>query len=289
MNTSKYTLMNKSIFNLIVYDLSMKIFLQASCFILINLIIGSDVFAQSEHKEKALVIAHRGASAYAPENTMASAELGWKLGADAVEIDVHLTSDKEIVVIHDHTTTRTSGKNFIVKETSLSTLKNLDVGSWKDAIYKGEPIPTLSEIMELIPEEKKLVVEIKGEISLVPVMKKELAGHKKLDQLIFIAFDYETITSVKEAFPDNKAYWLSSKFSDDMKAILEKVRQDGLDGVDLHHSLIAPELMNIAQELQLEVHCWTVNDPEIAAKLNRLGVNSITTDIPDKILTVVQK
>lgn len=237
-----------------------------------------------QSERNTMVVAHRGASAYAPENTVASAKLGWILGADAVEVDVRLSSDQHIVVIHDQNTERTSGKKWVVSDEPLSNLQTLDVGSWKDEKYRGEPIPTLFEVVSLIPEGKKLFVELKGDDSLVPILQREFNHDPKLDQLNFIAFDYETITAVKESFPDNKAYWLSSEPFACTRSMLEKVKHDGLDGVDLHYSLITPALMSTANELRLEMHCWTVNNQEKAVTLSALGVYSMTTDVPDQIM-----
>lgn len=244
----------------------------------------SSSFAQTENKNSCMVVGHRGASRYAPENTVASAKLAWQQQADAVEIDVHLSSDNQIVVIHDYDTERTCGQKYVVSQTSYKTLKALDAGSWKDEKYKGEPIPTLSDLVLTIPTGRKLVVEIKSDIKIVPVIKKNFSNHSKVDQLIFIAFDYETIVEVKKSFPANKALWLSSKLPNGVKTTLEKVKADGLDGVDLHYSLVTPGLMNIALNLGLEVHAWTVNDLEKAKELHKIGISSITTDIPDQVL-----
>jgi glycerophosphoryl diester phosphodiesterase len=110
-------------------------------------------------------IAHRGASYLAPENTMASAKLAWEMGADAVEIDIHLSKDNRIMVIHDSDTKRTCSekKNLIIEKTPSILLRDLDAGSWKGAEFKGEKIPYLTEIIETVPEGKTLVVEINVE------------------------------------------------------------------------------------------------------------------------------
>src|SRR5699024_7790571 len=93
------------------------------------------------------IIAHRGASHLAPENTLASVKLGYALGADAVEIDVHLSKDKQILVNHDSDTKRTAqGKNHIIADTDAEELRKLDVGSWKGEKYKGEKMPFLHEV-----------------------------------------------------------------------------------------------------------------------------------------------
>jgi glycerophosphoryl diester phosphodiesterase len=244
----------------------------------------SQTMAQAQ---SCLVVGHRGSSKIAPENTIASAKLAWEQGADAVEIDVHLTSDNKIAVIHDKNTKRTAEVDYMVSETPYSTLKELDVGSWKGKEYKGEPIPLLEDIVSIIPKGKMLVVEIKSDRKIVPYIKNTIGQHENLDQLIFIAFSYEAIIDAKKAFPENKAFWLSSSFKEKSEQVLSKVKTDGLDGVDLHYRLVSAELVQIASELGLEVHTWTVNDEQKAMELQNWGVNSITTDIPDKILVAI--
>lgn len=245
------------------------------------------LFAQDMNKKNCMVVGHRGASEYAPENTVAAANLAWEQHADAVEIDVHLSADNQIVVIHDFDTKRTTGQKYIVKETPYTSLKTLDAGSWKGEKYIGEPIPILLDVVSTIPKGRKLVVEIKSEKQIVSIIKEEFGNHAKVDQLIFIAFDYETIVEAKKAFPANKALWLSGKFPDGTKTYLERVKADGLDGVDLHYSIITPDLMQIANALELEVHVWTVDDLNKARELFDMGVSSITTNIPDQVLETI--
>ena len=96
------------------------------------------------------IIAHRGASYLAPENTMASVMLAWEKGVDA-EVDVHLSKDNQIIVIHDSTTKRTGQTDLTVKETEYQHLSKLDVGTFKSEKYSGEPIPLLSDILKTIP------------------------------------------------------------------------------------------------------------------------------------------
>jgi len=244
----------------------------------------STSFAQNN---ECLIVGHRGSSRTAPENTVVAAKLAWEQGADAVEIDVHLSGDNQVVVIHDKGTKRTSGVDHLVRETDYATLKELDVGSWKSAEYAGEGIPLLEDIISIIPEGRKLVVEIKSDKKIVPYIEKSFSNHDKVDQLIFIAFDYETILAAKKAFPQNKSFWLSSSFKDDVRTVLSKVKNDGLDGVDLNYRMVKPQLIEVANSLQLEVHTWTVNNPEKGKELKAMGVKSITTDIPDVMLETI--
>ena len=126
-------------------------------------------------------IAHRGASYDAPENTLAAAKLAWEMNVDAVEVDIHLSKDNKIMVIHDGNTKRTTGEDFIVIDTNSDVLRKLDAGSFKGEKFKGEKIPFLEEIIETIPEGKKLVVELKSRDHVLPKMEQILKNNKKLE------------------------------------------------------------------------------------------------------------
>ena len=225
-------------------------------------------------------IAHRGASFDAPENTLASANLAWAQGADAVEIDVYLASDNRIVVMHDKDTKRiTGGKNMVVKSTPSLVLRDLDVGSWKDSKYKGEKIPFIEEIIATIPDGKLLVVEVKCGSEIIPHMERVLHKNAKKDQIVFISFGWETITDLKKAFPGNKAYWLSGA-KHEVKKRMDEIAAAGLDGINLNYSIIVEEIVQEAKTKGIDVLAWTVNDPDEARRLHGLGVTHITTDRP---------
>ncbi len=99
-----------------------------------------------------MIVAHRGASYDAPENTLAAFELAWQQGSDGVEGDFYLTADGKIVCIHDRDTQRTGGQKLAVEQSTLSQLRSLEYGGWKDAKYKGEPIPTFEQVLKTVPE-----------------------------------------------------------------------------------------------------------------------------------------
>lgn len=226
-------------------------------------------------------IAHRGASYLAPENTVAAANLAWELGADAVEVDVYLASDNQVVVIHDKDTKRTAGgsNNMVIRNTPSLVLRNLDVGRWKGEKYTGEKIPFLSEIIETVPENRKLVIEIKSGSEIIPHLKRIVDKSGRVDQMIFIAFGWETILETQKMFPENKCYWLSSS----KNGLKEKIRQAaeaGLAGVNLNFNIIDKEVVDMAKAKDLEVLTWTVNDPVVGKKMTDLGVTAITTDRP---------
>jgi glycerophosphoryl diester phosphodiesterase len=225
------------------------------------------------------IIAHRGASFLAPENTVAAAKLAWELGADAVEVDIHLSKDNRVMVIHDKGTKRTSSgkKNLTVKDTPSMLLRDLEVGGWKDEEFKGEKIPFLSEIIKTIPTEKTLVVEIKCGNEVLPHLKKVVSSSGKANQITFISFGWDTILETKKEFPDNKCYWLSA-IKVGLKKKMEKAVENNIDGVNLRHNIIDEKIVDLAKTLNMEVLTWTVDDPDEAKRLINLGVKGITTN-----------
>ncbi len=233
-------------------------------------------------------IAHRGASYLAPENTIASDKLAWELGTDAVELDIHLSKDSKIMSIHDSSTKRTSGQDFKIKETDSAILRKLDVGSFKDAKYKGEKIPFLEEVLQTIPSGKKLVIELKSGSNVFPQLKEIIKKSGKLSQLIFICFDWETILEAKHIYPKNSCYWLCGNKEALMKKMKE-VTASGIDGLDLDYSIIDQEVMTEANKYKLDVVAYTVDNPEEAKRLIGLGVKGITTNRPDWLKEQVSK
>ena len=227
------------------------------------------------------IIAHRGASYLAPENTLASVKLGYELGADAVEVDVHLSKDQHVVVIHDKTTQRTAGKNMKVKKSRAEKLRQLEVGSWKDEKYRGEKIPLLSEVFELVPANRKLVVEIKSGAETIAPLRKLIAASGIEDQLIIISFDREAIIAAKQQMPEIPAYWLLHSFimTSHDKAI-EIAKENNLEGLNVNYRLVDEKFMQKMEAGNLETYVYTVNNVEAAEKLYYLGVKGITTDRP---------
>ncbi|NIL97886.1 MAG: hypothetical protein GTO53_09115, partial [Planctomycetales bacterium] len=121
-----------------------------------------------------LIVAHRGASGDAPENTIEAFQLAWQQGADAIEGDFHLSQDGQVVCIHDKDTQRTAGQALIVAESSLEDLRKLDVGSFFGPRYSGARIPTLAEVLATVPQGKKIYLDIKCGAAIVPPMLEQL-------------------------------------------------------------------------------------------------------------------
>lgn len=226
-------------------------------------------------------VGHRGASYLAPENTLASIQLAWKLGADAAECDVMLTSDHKIVLFHDENAKKLTGENFTIEESTWKQLQSLSVLPRKTNLpeYDREPIPLLEEVLGSIPEDRMLVIEIKTGPEILPHLEEVLSEHWKQGHISFIAFDFETIKLVKKRYPEVPCYYLSM-FKADFRRHFEDMVENGLDGVDLRHNIIDERLMERCLVSGLDVWCWTVNDPETALKMRNLGVSAVTTDRP---------
>ena len=232
------------------------------------------------------IIAHRGASHLAPENTMASVMLGWEKGAD-VEVDVYLSSDQQIVVIHDKSTKRTAGVDVNVAETSSEELRRLDVGSFKAEEFAGEQIPFLADVVDTIPAGRKLYVEIKCGPEILPELQRLVLDSGKMSRIVIIGFDLETVTKSKELI-DVPTYWLkgTAKNKDTEQWIphdpklARMARSKGLDGLDVHYAGVTKEFARAVKDSGQRLYVWTVDDPEEAARLVRLGVDGITTNRP---------
>lgn len=235
------------------------------------------------------IVAHRGASHDAPENTLASVKLGWKQRADGVEIDVYLTKDGQVVVFHDKTTQRIGGRDRDVADQTLAELRQLDAGGWKAEKYRGEPIPLLADILKTIPADKRLFIEIKSEAEILPEMKRVLeAAGTTAGQAAIIGFDYDTMLAAKKTFPDRQVYWISSLKagrdggrSPGRDELIAKAKAGGLDGLDLRAKpVIDPEYVRAVHDAGLKLYVWTVDDPAEAARLAAAGIDGITTNRP---------
>jgi len=234
------------------------------------------------------IVAHRGASYLAPENTVAAANLAWEKQADAVEVDVYLSQDGEIVVIHDGTTKRTGGEELEVAKSTSQQLRQLDVGRFKGEAFAGERIPLLEEVIATIPPKRRLFVEIKCGPDVLSPLENVIEQSGKRDQIVIIGFGFETVTASKRLMPDIPTYWLVGTGKDKeteawiphSNTLVDKLAGTGLDGLDVHWAGVTAEFAQSLREAGLGLYVWTVNDSVEAARLAKLGVQGITTDRP---------
>lgn len=243
-----------------------------------------------------LIVAHRGSSHTAPENTLAAFRLAWQEGADAIEGDFYLTKDGEIVCLHDKNTKRTApGQTVLdVAKSTLAELRGLDVGSWKDKRYAGEKIPTLQEVLKTIPPQKKIFIEVKCGPDITPILKRQLeASDLKPEQITIICFDAKVVRECRSAMPQYKANWLTSYkrskergvWRPDTDEVVKTVQKSGATGLGTQGNteVIDERFVDILQEAGIELHVWTINDAKQARYFSGLEFESITTDKPAEI------
>jgi len=232
-------------------------------------------------------VAHRGASKDAPENTLASLKLGWQQ-TDSCEIDVRLTKDGQIVLMHDETAKRTAGADLMISKSTLAELRVLDAGSWKDAKWTGEKIPTLAEVLAIQPENKKLFIEIKCGKEILPELERVLqVGNKSSDQVVIICFKIDVMKKARKRFPDLSVIWLASPDKKDpnlpkLEDLVAKAKKAGFNGLDLDSKFkIDADFVKLVADTRLQLYVWTVDDPAIARKFVDAGVRGITTNRPE--------
>jgi glycerophosphoryl diester phosphodiesterase len=235
-----------------------------------------------------LIIAHRGSSATAPENTLASTKLAWQEGADAVEADFRLTADGRLVAIHDESTLRISGVDLCVAESTLDELRQLDIGSWKDPRWAGQRPATIEEMLATTPPGGKFVIEIKCGAEAVG----ELARVLRLpiispSQVTLISYQRELLTGLRRLMPE-PAVLLVARFErtgDRWQPSAEELAKialtDGLDGLSVmacQH--VDAEFVHTVKAAGLTLWVWTVDEPSEARRLIAAGVEVLTTNRP---------
>lgn len=241
--------------------------------------------------DEPLIVAHRGASAEAPENTLPAFNLAWDQGADAIEGDFHLTKDGQIVCLHDPNTKKVSGVELSAKDSTLEELQKLDVGSFHSAPFKDTRMPTLQEVMATVPDGKKIYIEIKCGPSIVPTLLEEIekSGLKR-DQIVVISFNADVIKAIEAEAPFYKTCLLISIKKDDagtltpdFPTILTRLKDSQADGLSASFTHLTEDMIRSVKEEGREIHTWTVDGPAAAKQLSDWGIQSITTNVPGVI------
>lgn len=231
------------------------------------------------------IIAHRGASARAPENTLAAFRLAWAQQADGIELDVHLSRDQRIMVHHDRDTWRCTGIRHVIADTDSRVLRGLDAGRWKSPEYAGERIPFLEDVLAAVPSGRWVLVEIKCGREIIPVLQALLSAYP-LDSihLALISFHWDVLAECREVFPALPCYpvveaagGIFGKAGFDT-ALIERAR--AYTGLDLDHRGLDAGFAAAVRAAGLQLLTWTVNDPNRLGFLQRIGVDAVTTDYP---------
>lgn len=237
-----------------------------------------------------LNVAHRGASAYAPENTMAAFEKAAELGADAIELDLHLSRDGELVVIHDDTLDRTTDGHGRVHERSLGELKELDAGRWFGKDFAGQRIPTLVEVLDRYAGKVSLALEVKAGSMFFPGIEEKVVAalrrHGVIEQAAVASFDHYALKRLKEidATLRTAALLVGRPLSISALAAPGKI-----DAVALESSFVTKTEVDACRAAGLQLVVWVVNEPGQMRHFKGLGVDGIITDRPDFLRMVLNQ
>ncbi|MBA3817753.1 MAG: glycerophosphodiester phosphodiesterase [Deltaproteobacteria bacterium] len=237
------------------------------------------------------IVAHRGASHDAPENTLAAFRRAWELGVECVELDVRLTRDGEVVVIHDATTRRTAGVDRPVAEQTLAELRAHDAGRWKSEAFAGERIPTIAEAMATIPRGRTMFIEIKSGVETAPAVARAIAAADPRPRGALLAlqgYDAAALSTFAAELTGAPAYWTLDPKRDEHDrsepypvALVAEAKRLGFAGLALDHIAVTPALLAAAREAGVIVDVWTINDAPTLAHWSGTDVRWIETDRPD--------
>jgi glycerophosphoryl diester phosphodiesterase len=233
---------------------------------------------------------------HAPENTPASFELGWRMGADALECDVHFSRDRRLVVMHDETLDRTSNGTGLIKELPWSALRRLDAGSWYHRRFRGQRIWRLEDLLGWMRNKKaraghplRLVLEIKNHPIRYPgisdAVVRALKRARFLDRAIVISFDHAAVRRAKVLAPELAGGILVHKRLPDLIA---RAKAFKADAVFPRWSLVTQAMLKQARGAGLFVGVWTVNGPAEIRKMLRLGVDGIASNYPDRVARLLK-
>ncbi|MBI3609603.1 MAG: glycerophosphodiester phosphodiesterase [Nitrospirae bacterium] len=236
-----------------------------------------------------LNIAHRGASGHAPENTMAAFRKAVEMGADWIELDIHLTADGHLVVLHDFTLERTAGDRRAVKVFTLEQLKTFDVGLWWDEAYRNERVPTLDEVLSFAENRIKIQIELKRGSSLYPGIEKRLiemiARHRAENRTAVSSFETDALKTLRELDRTIPLGLLTRKPRP--KDILEDAKSLNVQSLHISTRRLSKEILTQAHLNGLPVYAYTVNRPLLMRRYLSMGVDGLFTNYPDRLCEVL--
>lgn len=224
-----------------------------------------------------LRIGHRGAAGHEPENTLRSFGRAVELGADMVELDVHICGTGEIVVIHDDTVDRTTDGSGLVKKKTLRELRSLDAG-------RGETIPTLEEVFKLMEGRAGVNIELKALGTAWPVYEaiEEVVGEKEwtLDDILVSSFHLGEILKMHELSNDVRIGVLVTGAPREALEFAESIEAYSINP---YFRSTGEEFVELAHESGFKVFTWTVNEPDDIERMREMGVDGVISDYPDRI------
>jgi glycerophosphoryl diester phosphodiesterase len=238
-------------------------------------------------------IAHRGASGQglAPENTLAAYEKAIEIGVDAVEIDVQLTADNQVVVIHDRAVDRTTDGSGTVDTMTLSEIRELSAGSWFSSKFASERIPTLEEVLELVGWRALLLVEAKTEEAAdkaVAIIRAQRAQSRVVIQS-FLGPAVRTVNRLDNRIPTAFLMTGGEAVLRRKASVVKRVLKLGANALALKYTAATPDLVNMFLGRAMGIWVWTVDEEEDMREMIEMGVGGIITNYPDRLNKVISE
>ncbi len=274
-----------------------------------------------ERNHKPLVIAHRGASGLAPENTLAAFKVAIALGADGIEMDVQLSADNRVIVMHDARVNRTTNATGNIADFTADQIANLDAGAWFDrrlAIrprlramadraqnsapanglrFSGEPVPTLEAALALMAKAslRRIYIELKGDQKeQQPLLEATVALVREFhieQSATLLSFDHKIVKQAKQLAPDIRTaatFSIAGRGSVNARSIIDSAARADADEVALHYGLATRRTVEAMHERSFAVSVWTANSNLVMRRLAACGVDSIMTNFPNRLIGVLQ-
>ncbi|MFT9497801.1 glycerophosphodiester phosphodiesterase [Anaerosolibacter sp.] len=241
--------------------------------------------------ERPHIFAHRGASGYAPENTMAAFRKALEMGADGIELDVHLSKDGHLIVCHDETLQRTTDGMGWIKDLTLEEIRKYDGGSWFGEGFQGEKVPVLEEVLNLIQPTKVLLnVEIKNGIVIYPGIERRVINlirrYALEERTIISSFYHHSLVESKKIDPLIKTGVLYVAGWVEPWEYARKLQADALHPA--YHNIDAA-FVEGCKTHGIEINTYTVNEETDMKRLAGIGVTGIITNYPDKAISMVHQ
>jgi glycerophosphoryl diester phosphodiesterase len=237
------------------------------------------------------IIAHRGFSGRAPENTMAAFLAAIEFGVDGLELDVHRSKDGELVVCHDEAVERTTNGNGYIQDLTWDELRQLDAGGWYDPKFAGERLPRLDSVLSEVKRAGILLnIEMKTNIYVYPGIEAQvvqlLQQYDLVDQCIISSFNHFTLIRVSQILPELKTAIL---YIEHLYKPWGYAKTIGAIALHPNYQTVTPELVTGAGRSGIIVNPWTVNEPEQIRRMIDCGVNAVITNYPDRVREILNR
>ncbi|MBB6215423.1 glycerophosphoryl diester phosphodiesterase [Anaerosolibacter carboniphilus] len=239
--------------------------------------------------KRPLVIAHRGASGDAPENTLAAYKKALDFGADGIEIDIHLSKDGRLIVCHDEKVDRTTDGKGLINDMTLREIKRLDAGSWYGEAYRGEKILVLEEVLDLL-REKDILLNIELKNGIIPYRQLEekvlqrIKDYRMKEKIIISSFNHTSLMKIKQLNQSIKTGVLYVAALVEPWEYAKKIKADALHPLFYN---IRPELVRNCRQSSIDINTFVVNEAIELSLISKLGVSGIITNYPDRARRII--